>query len=65
MNGRNKVFLVIISVILFLALITTIILGEINFQKYNSLNKNKNGLSARFLFYFLIGCFFSFRRAFY
>ncbi len=65
MKGRSKVLLVIISVILFLALITTIILGEINFQRYNSLDNNKNGLSARFLFYFLIGCLFSLRRASY
>ncbi|WP_426349801.1 hypothetical protein ACPWSR_00825 [Alloiococcus sp. CFN-8] len=48
MKGRNKVLLMIISVVLFLALITTIILGEIKFDRYNSLGNNKNGLKPVF-----------------
>ena len=50
MKDKNKVILMIISIVLFLTLITTIILGEIKFQRYNSSNNNKNGLIARFLF---------------
>ncbi len=49
MKGRYKVFLVVISILLFLALVTIIILGEIKFNKeYTYGNSKTDNIIVRF-----------------